>query len=43
MPNLRVTGIDEREESHLKGPDNIFNKFTEENSPNLKKNVHINI
>ena len=36
-PNLRIIGIEESEESQLKGPVNIFNKNIEENFPNLKK------
>jgi hypothetical protein len=39
-PNLRIICIEEREESQLKGPVNIFNKIIEENFPNLKKDVH---
>jgi hypothetical protein len=35
-PNLRIIAIEEREESQLKGPVNIFNKIIEENFPNLK-------
>lgn len=35
--NLRITGIEENEDSKLKGPENIFNKIIEENFPNLKK------
>jgi hypothetical protein len=41
--NLRIVGIEESEESQLKGPVNIFNKIIEENSPNLKKEMPINI
>jgi hypothetical protein len=37
-PNLRIIGIEESEDSQLKGPINIFNKIIEENFPNLKKN-----
>jgi hypothetical protein len=29
-PNLRVIGIEEREDYQLKGPENIFNKIIEE-------------
>jgi hypothetical protein len=36
-PNLRIIGIEESEESQLKGPVNIFNKIIEENFPNLKR------
>jgi predicted nucleic acid-binding Zn-ribbon protein len=39
-PNLKIIGI---EDSQLKGPVNIFNKIIEENFPNLKKEMHINI
>ena len=36
---LRKIGIDEREDSQVKGPANIFNKIIEENFPNLKKEM----
>jgi hypothetical protein len=39
----KVIGIEESEDSQLKGPVNIFNKITEENFPNLKKEMLINI
>ena len=42
-PNLRIIGIEEGEESQLKGPENIFNKIIEENFPNLKKEMVINV
>jgi hypothetical protein len=42
-PNLRIIGIEESKDSQLKGPVNIFNKIIEENSPNLKKEMPINI
>ena len=42
-PNLRIIGVDENEDSQLKGPANIFNKFIEENSPYLKKEMPMNI
>ena len=42
-PNLRIIGIEEGEESQLQGPENILNKIIEENSPNLKKEMPINI
>jgi hypothetical protein len=42
-PNLRVIGIEKSEDSQLKGPLNIFNKIIEENFPNLKKEIPINI
>jgi hypothetical protein len=35
--NLRRIGIEESEDSQLKGPINIINKITGENFPNLKK------
>jgi hypothetical protein len=35
--NLRIIGIDEKENFQLKGPVNIFNKIIEENFPNLKR------
>jgi hypothetical protein len=41
--NLRIIGIEESEDSQLKGPANIFNKIIEENFPNLKKEMPINI
>ena len=40
--NLRIIGIEESEESQLKGPVNIFNKILEENFPNLKKEMPMN-
>ena len=42
-PNLRIIGIKESKDSQLKGPVNIFNKITEENFPNLKKEMSMNI
>jgi hypothetical protein len=42
-PNLRKISIDESEGSQLKGPVNIFNKIIEENFPNLKKEMPMNI
>jgi hypothetical protein len=42
-PNLRIIGIDENEDFQLKGPVNIFNKIIEENFPNLKKDMPMNI
>ena len=43
IPNLQIIGVDENEEFQLKGPGNIFNKITEENFPNLKKEMPMNI
>jgi hypothetical protein len=42
-PNLRIIGVDEKEDFQLKGPVNIFNKIIEENFPNLKKEIPMNI
>jgi hypothetical protein len=36
-PNLRIIGIDEKEDFEIKGPVNIFNKIIKENFPKLKK------
>ena len=41
--NLRIIGLDEKEEFHFKGPANIFNKIIKENFPNLKKEMLMNI
>ena len=41
--NLRKIGMEESEDSQLKGPINIFNKIIEENFPNLKKEMPMNI
>jgi hypothetical protein len=42
-PNLGIIGVDENKDFQLKGPENIFNKTIEENVPNLKKEMTINI
>jgi hypothetical protein len=42
-PNLRIIGVDENEDYQLKWPANIFNKIIEENFPNLKKEMPMNI
>jgi hypothetical protein len=42
-PNLRMIGIEESEDSQLKGPINIFNKIIDENVPNLKKDMPMKI
>jgi uncharacterized coiled-coil protein SlyX len=42
-PNLRIIGIEESDDSQLKGPVNIFGKVIEEKFPNLKKEMPINI
>ena len=39
--NLRIIQIEEREDSQLKGPGNIFSKITEENFSNLKEEMPI--
>ena len=41
-PNLWIIGVDENEDSQ-KGPANIFNKIIEENFPNLKREMPMNI
>ena len=41
--NLRKIGIEEREDSQIKGAVNIFNKIIEEDFPNLKKEMTMNI
>ena len=43
IPNLRTIGIEEWEESQLKGTEDIFKKIIEENFPNLKKDTPINV
>jgi hypothetical protein len=42
-PNLRIVGVDENEDFHLKGPKNIFNKIIEENFPYVKKEMPMNL
>jgi hypothetical protein len=42
-PNLRITGVEESKDSQLKGPVNIFNKIIEENFPNGKKEMPMNV
>jgi chromosome segregation ATPase len=42
-PNLRIIDIDENEDFQLKGPANIFNKIIEENFPNIKRKMPMNI
>jgi hypothetical protein len=39
----QIIGIDENESFQLKGLTNIFNKIIEENFPNLKKEIPMNI
>ena len=42
-PNLWIIGEGENEDFQHKGPANIFNKIIEENVPNLKKEMPMNI
>jgi hypothetical protein len=42
-PNLRIIGIQEKEEFQLKGPVSIFNNIIDKNFPNLKKEMPMNI
>ena len=42
-PNLQIIGVDENKDFQLKGPGNIFYKIIEENFPNLKKDMPMNI
>jgi chromosome segregation ATPase len=42
-PNLRIVGIEEREEVQTKDIHNIFNKIITENFPNLEKPMPIQI
>ena len=42
-PKLWIIGVDENEDFQLKGPAIIFNKIIEENFPNLKKEMPMNI
>jgi hypothetical protein len=42
-PNIRVIRIKEGEYSQIESPGNIFNKVIEENFPQLKKEMPINV
>jgi hypothetical protein len=42
-PNLRIIRVDKNEDFKLKGPANIIKKIIEENFPNLKKEMPMNI
>ena len=42
-PNLRITDIKDSEDYQFQGAVNIFNKIIEENFPNLKKEMPMNI
>ena len=39
----QIIGIEENEDSQLKGPKNVFNKIIEENVPNRKKEMAIKV
>ena len=42
-PHRQIIGVDENENSQVKGPSNIFNKIIEESFPYLKKEMPMNI
>lgn len=42
-PKLRMIVIEEGEDSHCKGPENIFEKIVVENIPNQKEKMAINV
>jgi hypothetical protein len=42
-PNLRIMGIEEGEEVHIKGMCNMFNKILTENFPNIEKTMPIQV
>jgi hypothetical protein len=42
-PKLRLIDIEESEDSQLKGLVNVFNKIIEENFPNVKKEMPMDI
>jgi hypothetical protein len=42
-PNLRIIVVEESKDSQFKGTENIFNKIIEENFPNLKNDMPMNI
>jgi hypothetical protein len=42
-PKLQIIGVNENEDFQLKEPANIFNKIIEENIPNLKNDMPMNI
>jgi hypothetical protein len=43
IPNLKIMGIEEREDMETKGILNIFNKIITENFPNLEKTMPIQV
>jgi chromosome segregation ATPase len=42
-PNMRIMGIEDKEEIQAKGMHNIFNKIITENLPNLEKAMPIQV
>ena len=42
-PNPWIIGVDKNEDFQVKVPENIFNKIIEENFPNLKDDMPMNI
>ena len=42
-PNLQIIVVNENEDFQLKRPANIFNKIIQENFPNLKNDMPMNI
>lgn len=42
-PDLKIIDIEEREEIHIKDPEHNFKKIMEENFPNLKLVMSINV
>ena len=40
---LRIIGIENSEDFQLQGPENVFNEIIEENVPNLKREMAINV
>jgi hypothetical protein len=42
-PNIRIVGTEKGKDSKYKRPEHIFHKLMEENFPNLKKEMAINI
>jgi hypothetical protein len=41
--NLKIIGVEEKDDFQLKGPVNTFNKIIEQNFPNIKKEMPMNI
>jgi hypothetical protein len=42
-PKIKIIDIEEKEDFQLKGPIYMFNKIIEENVPNVKKEMPMNI